>query len=400
MLIGVVGKSNVGKSTFFKASTLANVEIANYPFVTIKPNQGMGFVKMPDPAREFGKTSNPREGFVLGKWRFAPIEMIDVAGLVPGAHEGKGMGNQFLDDLRQAHALIHVIDASGMTNENGEPLATPSYNPANDVLFLEDELDYWYLGILNRGWERFARTVQQEHTHIAKALGKQLSGLGVDEEMVNKVITKLGLPVERPMEWREKDLLSIAQELRIKTKRMIIAANKIDTKSGMQNYERLVKEFPDRIILPCSAESELALKEAAKHGLIDYVPGEKDFKITDETKLSEGQRKALDFIKENVLQSSEYGTGVQAILNAAAFKLLKMIAIFPGGVGKLEDSKGNVIPDCFLMKDGSTALDFAFKLHTDFGNNFIRAIDVKTKRTVGKDHLLKDGDIVEIVSGK
>jgi len=151
MLIGVVGKANVGKSTFFKAATLMDIEIANYPFATIKPNHGVGFVKVKDAARDFDKTANPREGFVQDEFRFVPIDMIDVAGLVPGAHEGKGMGSQFLDDLRQADALIHVIDVSGSTNEKGEPIEIGSYDPANDVKFLEEELDYWYLTILKKG---------------------------------------------------------------------------------------------------------------------------------------------------------------------------------------------------------------------------------------------------------
>ncbi|MEK6853262.1 MAG: GTPase, partial [Nanoarchaeota archaeon] len=166
MLIGVVGKPNTGKSTFFKAATLAEVEIANYPFATIKPNSGVGYVKVKDAAREFGKTSNPRSGYVLQEFRFVPVQMLDVAGLVPGAYQGLGMGNQFLDDLRQADALIHIIDISGSTNEKGEIVSSGSYDPAEDVKFLEVELDMWYLGIIKKGWEKFARTVIQEKQEI------------------------------------------------------------------------------------------------------------------------------------------------------------------------------------------------------------------------------------------
>lgn len=151
MIVGIWGKANVGKSTFFKALTLADVEIANYPFATIKPNHGVGFVKVEDPAQQFGKVSNPRMGFVQGKNRFVPVEMIDVAGLVPGAHEGKGMGAQFLNDLNQAKVLIHVIDASGSTNEKGESVNPGSYDPIEDIKFLDIELDFWYLGILKKG---------------------------------------------------------------------------------------------------------------------------------------------------------------------------------------------------------------------------------------------------------
>ncbi len=399
MLIGLVGKPSVGKSTFFKAATLAEVEIASYPFTTIKPNEGVGFVKTRDPALDFNKHSNPRDGFVVGDARFIPVQLLDVAGLVPGAHEGAGMGNQFLDDLRQADVLIHVIDISGSTNEKGEAVDAGSYDPANDVKFLEEELDYWYLNLINKGWDKFARQIQQEKGSVAKALAKQLSGLKVTLEMVEDSIKKLALS-ENPTEWSKESLFDLAQALRKLTKPMVIACNKVDTPTGKANYETLSTQFPDLTLIPCSAGSELALREAAKKDLIDYVPGEQDFSITEKgnTEMSDTQKKGLEYIKEHVL-GLEKGSGVQAALNAAVFDKLAYIAIFPGG-SKLEDKDGNVLPDCFLMPGDSTALDFAYRLHTDFGKNFIRAIDIKKKLTVGKDHPLQNGDIVEIVSGK
>jgi ribosome-binding ATPase len=399
MFIGCVGKPSVGKSTFFKAATLAEVDIANYPFTTIKPNHAVGFVKIKDAATDFGKEANPREGYCLGGFRFAPVDMMDVAGLVPGAHKGLGMGNQFLDDLRQADALIHVIDVSGSINEKGEPVDALSYDPCNDVKFLEEELDYWYLGILKKGWEKFSRTIQQEKSPVQKAIAKQLSGLRINEEMVEAGIKKLRLDVEKPAAWTDDEMLSLAKEFRKKTKPMIIAANKIDIPGADKNFEKLKEKFPEYKIIACSAESELALREAAKNKLIDYVPGGSSFEIIAEDKLSDKQKMALEFIKKNMLE--KFGsTGVQEVIDSAVFDLLKYIAIHPGGVGKLEDSDGNVIPDCFLMPDGSTALDFAFRLHTDFGKKFICAKDVRTKMTVGREHKLKHLDIVEIVADK
>lgn len=399
MLIGIVGKPSCGKSTFFKAATLAEVAIADYPFTTIKPNHAVGFVKMKDPARDFGKVSNPRVGYILGEWRFVPIDLLDVAGLVPGAHKGLGMGSQFLNDLNQADALIHVIDVSGSINEKGEKVEPLSYDPINDVEFLEEELDYWYLDILKRGWERFARTVIQEHLNIYKALAKQLSGVGVNEEIVKDAVRELSLEPSKPHQWSEDELFKLASVLRKKTKPMMIAANKADVSGAENNIKRLMERFPNYKIIPCSAESELALREAAKHSLISYIPGESDFTILDENRLSEKQKNALNFIKEKVLK--QYGnTGVQQILNYAVFDLLKYKAIFPGGVAKLEDSEGRVIPDCFLMPQNTTALDFAFRLHTDFGNNFIKAINVRTKLPIGKDYRLENGDIIEICAKK
>ncbi|MFC1741673.1 redox-regulated ATPase YchF [Nanoarchaeota archaeon] len=399
MFVGIVGKPSCGKSTFFKAATLAEVDIANYPFTTIKPNHAVGFVKVDCVDKEFEKQCNPREGFCSHGWRFVPIDLMDVAGLVPGAHEGLGMGNQFLDDLRQADALVHVIDISGSVNEKGEPVTPLSYDPENDVRFLEEELDMWYLGIINKGWEKFARTVMQEKKSIAVAIGKQLSGLKVTEEMTENIIKQLGLDPEKPNTWTDGNLKTLATELRKLTKPIIIAANKVDYPGSEKNYERIKEKFSDYIIIPCSAESELALKEAAKHNVIDYVPGDKTFKIIDDAKLNDKQKKALGFIQQNVLD--KFGsTGVQTVLDNSIFQLLKYLAIFPGGVNKLEDQHGNVLPDCFLLPEGSTALDFAFKIHTDIGKGFIRAIDVKTKRTVGKEHVLKHRDVVEIVTAK
>jgi len=396
MLVGVVGKPNVGKSTFFKAMTLSEVEIANYPFATIKPNHGMGHIKIDCVDKEFDKQCDPRTGYCINHKRFVPIELLDVAGLVPGAHEGLGMGSAFLDDLNQADALIHVIDIAGTTNEKGEPVEAGSYDPAEDIQFLEVELDMWYLRILRKGWEKFVRQVKAENSNIATSVAKQLSGLRVNEDLAKESIKELGLPSEITS-WSEDHLLSLASLLRKKTKPMIIAANKIDVSTGEENFKRLKERFTEYTIIPCSAESELALKEAAKKELIDYVPGEDDFEIKGE--VSDKQKKALEFVKDNILK--KYGnSGVQQVLDELVFNVLDMICIFPGGVNNLVDKDGNCLPDCFLLPDGSTALDFAYRIHSDLGDNFIRAIDVKTKRTVGKDHKLKNRDVVEIISGK
>lgn len=397
MIIGLVGKPSCGKSTFFKAVTLADVEIANYPFTTIKKNEGVGFVKIDCVDKFFNVQCNPRHGFCVEHKRFVPVQIIDVAGLVPDAHLGKGMGNQFLDDLRQADVLIHVVDMSGSLNERGEPVERNSYDPAKDIEFLEYEIDMWYYGILKKGWDRFARQVKQEKIDVRISLAKQLSGLGINEGNVEEVIRKMGLDKDNVQLWTDDDLMNMTREFRHITKPIIIAANKMDVEGAEENYNRIKEQFKNHLIIPCSAESELALKEAAKRGLIDYVPGENDFKITGD--LSEAQKKGLNLIKEKILDRFN-GTGVQGIMNSSVFDLLKYIAIFPGGVNKLQDSDGRVLPDCFLMPPNSTALDFAYKLHTDFGDNFIKAIDVKTRMIVGKDHKLKHLDVVEIASGK
>lgn len=398
MLVGVVGKPSSGKSTFFKAQTLSNVEIANYPFTTIKPNRGTGYVRIDCVDREFNVQCNPRFGYCTEGQRFVPVELLDVAGLVPGAHEGKGMGNQFLDDLNQADALIHIIDIAGSTNDKGEPIPPLSYDPANDIRFLEHELDMWYLRLIEKGWEKFARTVNQEKPELGKAVAKQLGALRVTDKLMERIMQKLSLPGDI-MNWDKDALLKIAIELRKATKPMLIACNKIDIKGADGNFEKLKKEFPEHMLVPCSAAAELALREAAKQEILKYIPGDNSFEILKPEKLSPGQKQGLEMIKKELLEKYS-STGVQKVLNKAVFNLLGYIAVFPGGVGKLQDQNGNYIPDCFLMPPNTTALDFAYRLHTDFGRNFIKAINVKTKLPVGKDHKLEHRDVVEIMSKK
>jgi hypothetical protein len=392
MLIGLVGKPSAGKSTFFKAATLAEVEIASYPFTTIKPNRGVGYVKVECIDKEFKTQCQPNHGFCINHWRFVPVDLMDVAGLVEGASEGKGLGNQFLDDLRQADVFIHLVDASGETDAGGKPIK--GYDPCNDVKFLERELDLWYCNILKKVWRTFARKTELEDVDFHEAVAKQFSGLKVDEWHVKKVLLKLSFR-ETPSRWSDEQIFNFASELRKISKPMIIAANKCDRPSAKENIKKLQNTFSDYMIYPCSADSEVALREAAKHELIEYVPGEEHFKILKE--LTPKQKEALEFIQKNVLEEYE-GTGVQEILNLAVFDLLKYLAIFPAGATKLADSKGHVLPDCFLLPPGSTALDFAYYLHTDFGKNFIKAIDARSKRALGKDYKLKNRDALEIVT--
>ena len=393
MLIGLVGKPSVGKSTFFKAATLAEVEIAPYPFTTIKPNHGVGYVRVDCIDKEFNTQCNPNHGFCINHQRFVPIDLLDVAGLVPGASEGKGLGNQFLDDLREADVFIHIIDLSGTTDEEGK--TTENYDVSKDILFLEDELNKWYHNIFLKVWKSFVRKSEIEDVNFPQAVMKQFSGLKVDEEQIKKVLRNLKFN-PRPTQWNDEEIKKFTSELRKESKPMIIAANKIDTPKGKENYELLVRKFPDLIIIPCSADSELALREAAKANMIEYIPGDTDFKVIGN--LNEAQEEALRKIKKNVLHVFETGTGVQAILNKAVFDLLGYIAIFPAGATKLKDSKGHILPDCFLLPPESTAIDFAYYLHTDFGKNFIRAIDARTKKTLGRDYKLKNRDALEIVS--
>ncbi len=390
MLVGLVGRPNAGKSTFFKAATLIDVLIANYPFATIKPNRGIAYVKMHDLAVDFGKVSNPREGYVKGGFRFVPFELMDVAGLVEGASQGKGLGNEFLSDLASADAFIHVVDCSGEFDGEGKPAT--NYDPLKDIAIIEKELDLWYCSLLQKVWGTFARTVEMQKQKFEAAIAKQFSGLKVKEEDVRHVLLKSGLSSEKPTSWSTQDVTHFAQLLRKYTKPMIIAANKVDRPNGKENYERIHKAF-EYPMVPCFADGELSLRQADKAGLISYIPGDSHFTTTGN--LSEKQKEALASIQD--IMKEFKSTGIQEVLNKTVFEVLKYTAIYPAGL-KLVDSKGNVLPDCFLMPPGSTALDFAYRLHSDIGRDFVKAVHIKTKQAVGKDYVLKNGDGLEILT--
>ena len=392
MLIGLIGKPSTGKSTFFKAATMSDVLIASYPFATIEPNHGIGYVRVEALCKELNVKCNPRTGFCTGETRFVPVELMDVAGLVEGASEGKGLGNKFLDSLRQADMFIQIVDVSGTTDSEGkEGLG----DPIEDVKMLENELNKWYRGIFEKVWDKLSRTIQATKQNFAIEVSKQFSGLRVTENDVKSVLIKLKLDPESPTSWSEEDLKNFTKTLRHSTKPMLIAANKIDKHGAKENLERLKSEFPNIQIIPCSADAELSLRQAANAKMIEYVQGESSF-VINKAKVNEKQKEALELIQKNVFD--EFGsTGVQDVLDKAVFDLLNYIAVFPAG-SKLADSKGNILPDCFLLPSGSTALNFAYHLHTDIGDKFVKAIDVRTKKPVGKDSPLKHRDGIEIMT--
>ena len=389
MLIGLVGKPSVGKSTFFKACTLADVEIAPYPFTTIKPNHGIGYVRVECIDKEFKVQCQPRTGYCKQGTRFVPVELVDVAGLVPGAHKGKGRGNEFMNDLREADLLIHILDASGKTDSEGNP--SQDYNVIEEVEFLREEIDMWIYGILERNWKSLVR--KSRNTKLSKELFDQLSGLKIKEEDIKEVMRKVELS-EKGEDWTDAHILEFVREIRKKSKPIIIAANKCDNSEAEKNIEKLKKEYPETLIVPCSADSELALREASNADLIDYLPGNKTFQLKEG--LNEKQKQALQIIQKKVMDKY-LGTGVQEVLDKAVFDFLHYIAVFPAG-SKLTDSKGRILPDCFLVPKGSTALDFAYQIHTDLGDKFIKAIDARTKQAVGKEHILKHRDGIEIIT--
>ncbi|NJD51547.1 MAG: redox-regulated ATPase YchF [Candidatus Methanoperedens sp.] len=386
--IALAGKPNSGKSTFFKAATLANVEIANYPFTTIDANHGVAYVRTVCPCRELKLVcGNCRDGV-----RFVPVEMIDVAGLVPDAHKGRGLGNEFLDNLRQAKAIIHVIDASGGTDFEGNPVTVGSHDPLGDIEFLPHEITMWMAGILKRNWERLSRKVNAEGLKIEETIAGQLEGAGITEAHVKTVLSRMRLPRDKPQVWTEEQIIELSDMLRAESKPYIIAANKVDIAS-QENIERLLKKGA----IPVSGATEVVLRLADKSGAIKYIPGDADF--VESPNLSGAQKEALSKIR--LLLKKNGGTGIQRCINETVFRLLELIVVYPvEDENRFTDKKGTILPDAFIMKKGSTPKDLAFMIHTDIGKSFLHAVDARTKMRLGEKHELKNGDIVKIVSVK
>lgn len=383
--LALAGKPNCGKSTFFKAATMAHAEIANYPFTTIDANFGVGYVRAVCPCRGLDLTCQACSGGI----RYVAVNLIDVAGLVPEAHKGKGLGNQFLDHLRQADAIIHVIDASGGTDSEGNSVEPGSHDPLGDIQFLEYEMAMWVYGILEKHWQKISRSAQSKTYPIEKGVAEALAGLGIREHDITAAETATGIPL---VKCQGETLVTFCHHLITISKPMLHIGNKVDETS-----DALIKRLSDADIHFVSAASELALRNAAAGQLITYHPGDPSFTIAKEETLSPGQKAGLARIK--ALMERFDGTGVQQTINKMVFGELDMIVVYPvEDENHFTDGKGRVLPDAFLMKKGSTPHDLAFQVHTDIGKGFLYAIDARKKMRIRESHVLADGDIIKIVS--
>jgi len=396
MLVGVVGKPNVGKSTFFSAATLKDVPIADYPFTTIQPNVGVAYLRTKCVCKEMGVVDNPHNSLCVNGTRLIPVKLVDVAGLVEGASKGKGLGNQFLDDIRQADALIQVVDASGSTDLEGRKVPPGSHDPVGDVSMVEHEFDLWMFGLLKRDWEKATRSLEQTGGKIVEHLAAKLSGLSVTFADVEQVVLHLHLRTEKPTSWTDDQLMQFVVETRKLTKPSLVAANKADLPSSIHNIDRL--RGTNREVIPCASEAELLLRRAAEHGLVDYTPGDEKFFVREPHKLSPAQSNALKMVDDRVMKVF-HGTGVQEAINKAFFDLLSAIVVFPvEDETKLTDKDGRVLPDAFVMKGGSTCLDLARTVHSELAEGFLYAIDARTGKRLAADHRLSNRDILKIVS--
>ncbi len=396
--LGLIGKTNTGKTTFFNAATLLAAEVSTYPFTTKQPNVGVAHVQTICVCKELGVEDNPQNSLCIDGWRFLPIELIDLPGLIKDAWKGKGLGNQFLSVAAQADALLHVVDASGSIDAEGRITKPGVGDPIADVYDIEEELVMWLTKVIDKNLPKAAKMVEARKASAEKALTSILAGLKIEQHHVAHALKDSELEGKELKAWTEDDVKRFAWSLREVSKPTVIVANKMDLPYAEENYKSLVEEFKGMFVVPCSAEAELALKRAEQKGFVKYVPGEEVFRVVDAEKLTDQQKWALEYVEKRVMRKW-VRTGVQFAMNIAVFKLLGMNVVYPvDDVTTFSDKKGNVLPDALLVKPGTTVKDLAEMIHSDLAKTMVHAIDARTGLRLPKDYELKDRDVIKIVA--
>jgi len=395
--IGLIGKTNTGKTTFFNSATLSTSEISTYPFTTKKPQTATGHAITLCIHPEFKVQDNPNNSKCVDGWRYIPIELIDLPGLIKDAWKGKGLGNQFLSIAAQSDALLHVVDVSGGIDSSGKIAEAGSGDPISDFADIEEELILWYHKIFEGNRDKVSKLINS-NTDVVDALTDLYQGIGVNKNHVKETLRVTSLDEKNIDDFGNEDSKKFATILRRISKPTLIVANKIDVEGADKNFERLRERYVDVISVPASADSELSLRRAEQKKLIKYSPGSEQFEILKTDELNEKQKNALDFITHEIM--GEYmRTGVQFAINVAVFKLLKMNSVYPvADEEKLSDKKGRILPDLFLMKDGSTVHDLAKEIHTDLTKGLLYAKDLRYNLRLPITYQLRDRDIISLVS--
>lgn len=393
--IGIIGKTNTGKTTFFNAATKSSAEVSTYPFTTKKPNIASGQVQTLCVCRELRVTDKPRNSTCVDGWRFVPVEIIDLPGLIKGAFQGRGLGTQFLNVVAEADALLHIVDASGSVDAEGKITRPGMGNPVIDVYDIEEEMILWFKVAVDRALTRLRRRALKKT--FDAPLAKELAGIGVKRVHVTRALEESGLAEKNPKEWKDDDARLFAENIRAISKPTILIANKMDLAEAEKNFEKLRAEFKSQLVIPVCSEAELALRRAEEKGFIRYVPGEETFQVLDESRLTKDQAWALAYVEQRVL-TKLMRTGVQFAINSCVFKLLGLNAVYPVEDPKnLADRKGNILPDTFLIPNGQTSKDLARTIHTDLASKMLYAIDARSGLRLPTDYILRDRDVISIV---
>jgi len=401
IIIGIIGKPSAGKSTFLNAACMTNAKVSEVPFTTINPNIGVAYVRVKCVCKELNLNDNPQNSICVEGNRFIPINLMDVAGLVPDAHKGKGLGNRFLNDLSKADVLIHILDITGSLDKMGQRTSEGLNEPYEDIIFLESEINLWFKQILEReDWNKFIKSIAREKGKFINELYNRLSGLKIRKSDIKKALNNSNLGNINPSSWSEEDIFLFAKKLREISKPILIVANKIDKDIGKENYNKLKKKY-DSPIFPCSALAEHVLRKFDENGILSYIPGSNNFQIIQKEKLSQKDQEILKSIKEKILDN--YGsTGVQDILNYAIFNIANQICVYPvSDINNFTDNNNNILPDAILVKKGTLLRDFVReKIHSELAEHFILGIDARTKKRIGENYVLQNNDIIKIVTSK
>ena len=395
--IGLIGKTNTGKTTFFNSATLSSEEISSYPFTTKSPVSGVAHAITLCVHPEFKIQDNPNNSKCLDGWRYIPIELIDLPGLIKDAWKGKGLGNQFLSIAAQSDVLLHVVDASGGIDSTGKITEVGTGDPISDFADIEEELIMWYHKILEGNRDKIPKLIKTG-TDISDALTDLYRGIGVTKIHVKETFHATNLEEKDFDDFNMVDTKKFASYLRKISKPTLIVANKVDVEGADKNFARLRERYNDSIVIPVSGDSEFVLRRAEQKGLIKYSPGSETFEIIKSDELNEKQNNALNFIKQGIM--GEYmRTGVQFAINVAVFKLLKMNSIYPVADEKnLSDKKGRILPDLILLKDGATINDLAKEIHSDLTKGLLYGKDLRYNLRLPTDYQLRDRDVVSLVS--
>jgi ribosome-binding ATPase YchF (GTP1/OBG family) len=395
--IGLIGKTNAGKTTFFNAATLLSAPVSTYPFTTKKPNLGQAYVKTICVCKELGVTDSPRNSSCIDGARFIPIQLIDLPGLIKGSWMGKGLGSQFLSVASQADALIHISDASGSLDEEGKLTKPGMGNPVSDVYDIEEELVRWFSKSIEKGLKKFKKHAKKGSS-LEAFIAKDLAGMKITPENVRKALEVNALVDKDPGQWKREDVWNFAKSVREVSKPTIIVANKMDLAPAEKNYANLAREFGQAFVIPAASDAELVLRRAEQKGYVEYVPGEEVFRVKERAKLTADQKEALTYVEQRVF-SRWIQTGVQFALNTCVLKLMNMNAIYPvEDIDKFSDKKGNVLPDVFLVPYDASVSDLAAQIHTELAKTMIYAVDARTKIRLPANYRLKDRDVIKIVA--
>ncbi|MCI4366359.1 MAG: YchF-related putative GTPase [Thermoplasmata archaeon] len=398
MEVGVIGKPNVGKSTLFNALTLLDAGMAPYPFTTVTPNRGVGAVRVACPHPEKGTPCTAGNAACIDGVRWVLVKLLDVPGLVPGAHEGKGLGTQLVDDLRAADGFLQVVDLTGATNAEGMAAPPGTVDPAVEVRWVQEELIEWVLGILNRDFDRTARSLEMEEKKIEDFLAERFAGLSIGPARVASALRAVPLDRVKPTRWTKDERRRLVTALLDESKPRVVAANKCD-RAELPARDRLVQVLAPIPVIATAAEAELTLRKASRAGLTEYRPGDATFRVKSPERLSPAQQTALEAIRGILTRWGS--TGVQAALERMVYDQLHQIVVFPvEDEAHWTDSKGRVLPDALLVPAGTTARGLAYKVHSDLGENFVRAVDGRTHRALGAEHPLEHGAVVRIAAHK